>query len=152
MTEAVADRNVPRGALIGAAALISFAIVAAAVGKTTGFGASRTAHSAPLSSLSLRFEDRPDGGISVIAPETGSVVGLIEAGSDGFVRTVLRSMAFDRQRRGIGAEPPFSIVKWPNGQSTLDDPQTGRRIDLAAFGAGNMHSFAKLMAMEGAKP
>lgn len=152
MSEAVADRNVPRGALIGAAALISFAIVAAAVGKVTGFGSVRSGYSAPVSSVALRFQDRPDGGISVVEPGSGSVVGVIEVGTDGFVRTVLRSLAFDRQRRGIGSEPPFIIVKWPNGQSTLDDPSTGRRIELAAFGVANMQTFAKLTTARGDKP
>lgn len=152
MSEAVADRNVPRGALIGAAALISFAILAASVARLTDIGAVRGNYSAPLSAVALRFEDRPDGGISVIAPETGAVVGVVEAGTDGFVRTVLRSMAFDRQRRGVGSGPPFIVVKWPNGQSTLDDPSTGRRIDLAAFGADNMRSFAKLMKTQGERP
>jgi len=152
MSEAVADRNVPRGALVGAAALIAFAIVAAAVGRVTGIGAVRVGYSAPIHTVALRFDDRPDGGISVIAPETGSVIGAIEVGTDGFVRTVLRSMAFDRQRRGIGSGPPFVIAKWPNGHSTLDDPSTGRRVDLVAFGAANMQTFTRLMTARGEKP
>ena len=92
MSAAVADRNVPRGALIGAAALICFAIAAAATGRATGIGAVRTDYSAPTHTVALRFEDRSDGGISVIAPETGAVVGTVEVGTDGFIRTVLRSM------------------------------------------------------------
>ena len=63
MSEAVTDRNVPRGALIGAAALISFALVAASVGRLTGVGSVRAEYSVPLSSVALRFEDRSDGGI-----------------------------------------------------------------------------------------
>ena len=152
MSEAVADRNVPRGALIGAAALISFALVAAAIGKATDFGAVRATYSAPVSSVALQFQDRPDGGISVITPETGSVVGVIAAGTDGFVRTALRSLAFDRQRRGVGSAPPFAIVTWPNGQTTLDDPSTGRRVELAAFGVSNMQTFARLTTARGDKP
>lgn len=152
MSEAVADRNVPRGALIGAAALISFAILAAAVGRVTGFGAVRAGYSAPVSSVALQFKDRQDGGISVIAPESGEVVGVIEAGTDGFVRTALRSLAYDRQRRGVGSAPAFVIATWPNGQTTLDDPSTGRRVELAAFGVGNMQTFARLTTQRGDKP
>ena len=152
MNEAVADRNVPRGALIGAAALISFAILAAALGRVTGFGAVRSGYTEPLSSVALQFRDRPDGGISVVEPGTGSIVGVIEMGTDGFVRTVLRSLAFDRQRRGVGSGPPFIIARWPNGQSTLDDPSTGRRIELAAFGVANMRIFANLTTARGNQP
>jgi putative photosynthetic complex assembly protein len=149
MTEAIADRTVPRGAILGAVALIMFAIVVAAGGRLTGIGAVRADYDRVLQSTSFRFEDRADGGISVIAPETGAVIGVVAAGTDGFVRTVLRSLAFDRRRHHAGSQPAFIIIKWVDGHSTLDDPVTGRRVDLAAFGAANMQSFANLLTMRG---
>jgi putative photosynthetic complex assembly protein len=149
MSETVADRAVPRGAILGAVALIVFAIVVAAGGRLTGVGAVRADYVRSVQTTSFRFEDRPDGGISVIAPETGAVVGVVPAGTDGFVRTVLRSLAFDRRRHHAGSEPAFLITKWADGHSTLDDPVTGRRVDLAAFGAANMQTFANLLTMRG---
>jgi putative photosynthetic complex assembly protein len=149
MSEAVADRTVPRGAILGAAALIIFAMVVASAGRLTGIGAVRADYAKSVQTTSFRFEDRPDGGISVIAPETGAVVGVVPAGTDGFVRTVLRSLAFDRKRHHAGSEPAFLITKWADGHSTLDDPVTGRRVDLAAFGAANMQTFANLLTMRG---
>ena len=149
MSEAVADRTVPRGAILGAAALIMFAMVVASAGRLTGIGAVRADYARSVQTTSFRFEDRPDGGISVIAPETGAVVGVVPAGTDGFVRTVLRSLAFDRRRHHAGSEPAFLITKWADGHSTLDDPVTGRRVDLAAFGAANMQTFANLLTMRG---
>lgn len=147
-----ADRMVPRGALIGAAALIVFSIVAAGVGRLTGVGAVRADYTDAVWAMSFRFEDRPDGGITVVAPESGATIGVVPAGSDGFVRTVLRSLAFDRERQGVGAGPAFVISKWSDGPITIDDPATNRRIDLAAFGAANMQSFEKVIAMRGDKP
>jgi putative photosynthetic complex assembly protein len=142
---------VPRGAIIGAAALIGFSLVAASVGRITGVGAVRTDYAGTTQTLSFRFEDRADGGISVIAPESGVILGVVPAGTDGFVRTVLRSLAFDRRRHGVGAAPAFVIARWSNGHSTIDDPATGRRVDLAAFGADNMRAFEHLVAMRGEK-
>ncbi len=150
MTEAT-DRTVPRSAILGAAALIGFSILAAGVGRFTGVGAARVDYANRTEALTFRFEDRADGGIAVIAPETGATLGVVPAGRDGFIRTVLRSLAFDRQRHGVGAGPAFIIAKWSDGHATIDDPETGRRVDLAAFGAANMQSFETLIAMRGGK-
>lgn len=152
MSAVVADRMVPRGAILGAAALIGFSLLVASVGRLTGFGTVHVDAAPPVQSLSFRFEDRPDGGIAVIAPESGAVIGIVPAGTDGFVRTVLRSFAFDRQRYGVGAGPAFVIAKWSDGRSTITDPATGRRVDLAAFGAANRQAFEHVIAMRGDKP
>lgn len=152
MSDVVANRMVPPGAILGAAALIGFALVAASVGRLTGIGAVRTDYVSPMQTASFRFADRADGGISVIAPETGAILGVVPAGTDGFVRTVLRSLAFDRHRHGVGEEPAFIIARWPDGHSTIEDPATGGRVDLAAFGLANMQAFEHVVAMRGAKP
>jgi putative photosynthetic complex assembly protein len=152
MSEAAANRMVPKGAIIGAAALMGFSLVAASLGRLTGVGTVRADYASTVQTESFRFEDRTDGGISVIAPETGATIGVVPAGTDGFVRTVLRSLAFDRQRHGVGAGPAFIIARWADGHSTIDDPATGRRVDLAAFGAANMQAFEHLVAMRGDKP
>jgi putative photosynthetic complex assembly protein len=151
MSEAVADRNIPRGAIVGAAALIAFALAMASVGRLTGLGAVHTDYTTAAQTTAFRFEDRADGGISVIAPESGAVIGVVPAGTDGFVRTVLRSLAFDRQRHNVGSGPSFIITRWSDGHATIDDPTTGRRVDLAAFGLANMQTFANLMTMRGSK-
>jgi putative photosynthetic complex assembly protein len=151
MSDAAAKRMVPKGAIVGAAALIGFSLVAASLGRLTGVGTVRVDYASTVQTSSFRFEDRTDGGISVIAPETGATIGVVPAGTDGFVRTVLRSLAFDRHRLGLGAGPPFIIAKWADGHSTIDDPATGRRVDLAAFGAANMQAFEHLVEMRGDK-
>jgi len=152
MSTAAAERMVPRGAILGAAALIGFSLIAASVGRLTGVGTVRTDYANSVQRMSFRFEDRADGGISVIAPESDATIGVVPAGTDGFVRTVLRSLAFDRRRHGVGAGPAFVIAKWSDGHSTIDDPATGRRVDLAAFGVANMQAFEHLVAMRGSKP
>ena len=152
MGAAVAERMVPRGAILGATALIGFSLVVASVGRLTGVGTVRTDYTRTMQTMSFRFEDRADGGISVIAPESGAILGVVPAGTDGFVRTVLRSLAFDRQRHGVGAGPAFVIARWSDGHSTIEDPATGRRVDLAAFGLANMQAFEHLVAMRGDEP
>jgi len=152
MSEAAANRMVPKGAIVGAAVLITFALAVASLARLTGIGTVRVDYASTVQTMAFRFEDRTDGGISVIAPETGATIGVVPAGTDGFVRTVLRSLAFDRQRHGLGSGAAFIVARWADGHSTIDDPATGRRVDLAAFGAANMQAFEHLVAMRGDKP
>ena len=152
MSEIAAEQNIPKGAILGALALIVFTLVSVGVGRLTGVGTVHFDHANPVQSTELRFEDRPDGGISVIAPVSGAVLGVVEPGTDGFIRTVLRSLAFDRQRHHIGSGPAFTLNKWSGRHATLDDPSTGRSIDLVAFGKTNMQAFSNLMIMAGGKP
>jgi putative photosynthetic complex assembly protein len=149
MAHATARRDVPRSALIGAGALIAFSIATAAVGRWTGVGAVHADDGAPVQASAFRVADRADGGISVIAPESGAVVAVVPAGTDGFIRTVLRSLAFDRARHGVGSGPAFVLTRWSDGRSTLDDPATGRRVDLAAFGPASAQTFARLLPPRG---
>ncbi|UFZ07681.1 hypothetical protein LQG66_15835 [Bradyrhizobium ontarionense] len=146
-SHAEAEIMIPKGALRAAFALVAFALLAAGVGRVTGLGTVRNDHVAAVQSTALRFEDRADGGIAVVSPASGKLVTVVAAGGDGFLRTVLRSMAFDRQRHAIGSGPAFTINRWSDGHLTLDDPATGRQIDLAPFGADNMRRFTGLMAM-----
>ncbi len=152
MSEVAADKTIPRGAILGAFALIMFALIAVSVARLTGIGTVHADHARAVQSTSLRFEDRPDGGIAVIAPDSGVVLGVIAPGTDGFIRTVLRSLAFDRQRYNIGSGPAFTLNKWSDRHATLDDPTTGRSIDLVAFGKTNMQAFSNVMIMAGGKP
>jgi len=152
MSEIAAEQTVPKGAILGAFALIAFALVSVSLARLTGIGTVHFEHASPIQSTSLRFEDRPDGSIAVIAPRSGEVLGVIEPGTDGFIRTVLRSLAFDRQRHHIGSGPAFTLNKWSDRHATLDDPSTGRSVDLVAFGRTNMQAFSNLMTMAGGTP
>jgi len=59
---------------------------------------------------------------------------------------VLRGLVRERRLSGIGSSAPFVLRRWADGRLTLEDPKTGRVIDLGAFGVTNAQAFAKLMA------
>jgi len=91
----------------------------------------------------LRFEDRPNGDVAVMDGQ--STVEITRyAGEQGFVRGILRTLARERMRRGIGSGPTFELIGHTDGRLTLLDPSTGQRINLESFGPTNMSSFAKL--------
>jgi putative photosynthetic complex assembly protein len=105
-----------------------------------------------VASRDLRFLDRDDGGVAVYSAPDGRLVHVLPHGTNGFARGVLRGLARDRRRSDIGSEQAFRLVRFADGRLSLDDPATGRRIDLDAFGPTNVAVFARLLTQEGESP
>ncbi len=145
------ERPVPRGALVGAAAAVALSLAAAGTARLTGIGASAPPVAEAVESRDLRFEDRPDGAVAVLAEPGGRVIEVMAPGTNGFARGVLRSLVRERKREGLGpAAAPFRLTLWDDGRMTLEDPATGQRIGLEAFGPTNFGAFARLLAAGGA--
>jgi putative photosynthetic complex assembly protein len=96
-----------------------------------------------VSSHELRFEDRADGAVLVYEHE--QLVDTLSPGTNGFVRGVLRGLARGRRADGVGRSPPFRLTRWADGRLSLDDPETGRHVDLEVFGPTNAGAFADIL-------
>ena len=70
-------------------------------------------------------------------------------GANGFLRGTLRGLARERKRQGVGAEQPFRLIGRADGRLTLEDPATGRRVDLESFGPTNAAVFAQMLMAKG---
>lgn len=137
--------SVPRSILLGAGCLLLFVTVLTGVARYTGIAGSQIEPAAPVQSIELRFEDQPDGAVAVYAVPEGGTIAVLAPGTNGFIRGVLRGLARERRQHEIGNEPPFRLTRWENGQLSLEDPTTGRRIELEAFGPTNLDAFARLL-------
>jgi putative photosynthetic complex assembly protein len=146
MQAAEAARPFPRGALVAAAALVGLALVLALTARLTGVGRMAMPEAAAVSSLELTFQDRADGGVAVVEVPTGRLVQIVEPGTGGFIRGVLRSLTRGRMLDEVGADLPFRLTYWSDGRLTLEDAGTGQRIELESFGPTNMQAFASLLA------
>jgi putative photosynthetic complex assembly protein len=146
------DPTVPRGALIGAFAILLFTMAMAGavrfglIPQSANPTASRAAeHVAAAQTRELRFADRADGAVVVSDATTGETVKVIEFGQGGFLRATMRRMAKARVAAGIGAEPPFNLTRWENGALSLSDPETGRDAEIFGFGADHTKTFADML-------
>ena len=139
----------PRGPLLGAAALIAVALVAVAVVRITGVGASHVPDAPTVVTRELRFEDQADGSIAVYDNRDNRLVETV-TGTQGFLRGTLRGLARERKRQAIGAQQPFRLMGRADGRLTLEDPATGRRVDLESFGPTNAAVFAHLLTVKAA--
>lgn len=145
MPATAAQRPFPRGALLGAAALVAFSLVTATVSRVTGVGTTHTPVPSPQALRELRFLDQPDGSVAVLEPRAERPFDVLAPGTNGFVRGVLRGLARERKRQSLGAQDPFRLILGQDGRLVLEDPATDRRIDLEAFGPTNRAAFARLL-------
>jgi putative photosynthetic complex assembly protein len=98
-----------------------------------------------VASRGLRFVDQTDGTVAVLDAADARVIEVIASGQENFVRGALRGFARERRRQDIGAEPPFLLTRWTDGRLSLDDPSTGRHVELSAFGPTNAEAFGRLL-------
>lgn len=99
----------------------------------------------PVQLASLGFTDEPGGAVVVSDTLTGRQIARLDVGEGGFVRSTMRSLARERMRRDIARDPPFELARFADRSLILRDPQTGRSIDLVAFGDDNEAAFAAFL-------
>ena len=84
----------------------------------------------------------PGGAVAVVDARTNENLQVLPPASNGFVRATMRTFVRDRRSRGIDATAPFHLTASTDGRLTLDDPMTGRNVELEAFGRTNAAIFA----------
>ncbi|MFO1074981.1 MAG: photosynthetic complex assembly protein PuhC [Geminicoccaceae bacterium] len=143
--------TIPRAAVWAMGGLMVLTVILAGIGRAGGFGTAAPEQQAAVASAELRFEDRTDGSVAVYGQADGRTIAVLPPGSNGFIRGVLRGFARERRQYEVGQQPPFRLTRWEGGGMTLYDPQTGRSVELEAFGQTNFAAFARLLP-DGSQP
>ena len=135
----------PRIALVLAATAIAVSLTAAAVGRLTG--ATNSAPTSPaVASRDLLFRDQSNGSVAIYdARNSVAPIETIAPETNGFLRATMRGLARQRLRQDAGREVPFRLTGWADGRLTLEDPTTGRKVEMEAFGITNEIVFAHLL-------
>lgn len=136
---------IPRAPLLAAASLVLVSLLAVGVARLAGYQPEPATPSQVTASMEARFEDRADGAVLVKDARTGALLETVAPGTQGFLRGALRALVRERRQHGLGDEQPFRLLAHPGGRLTLEDPATGRRMDLSAFGPTNAALFARLL-------
>jgi putative photosynthetic complex assembly protein len=146
-----APHSFPRFPLIAVGGLVGFSLLMAVAGSINGPTVSVTP-SAQVQSRDLRFEDRGDGSVAVIDADSGVTVDVAAPGTNGFLRATLRGLVRERKHETIGPAVPFRLTRWADGRLTLEDPTTGRKVEMEAFGETNEAVFARLLTAQRGAP
>jgi putative photosynthetic complex assembly protein len=135
----------PRNTLIILGSVVLLAIMTAAAGRISGTANSKPT-TAPVVSRALLFRDLPDGGVAVFdATNTSAPISIVAPETNGFLRATMRGLARQRLREDVDREIPFRLTEWADGRLTLEDPTTGRSVEMEAFGITNEQVFADLL-------
>lgn len=98
----------------------------------------------PVAERMLRFSD-VNGAVVVTDARSGATLASFGQEGSGFVRGVMRGLARERRMHGLGAEAPFRLTRYADGQLSLTDIATARVIELNGFGHTNVAAFARLL-------
>jgi putative photosynthetic complex assembly protein len=123
--------------------MIGLALVAAITGRITNAAAPPPV-ATMVDGRDIRFEDRADGAVLVFDGNSAVPFDVV-TGQNGFLRGTLRGLARTRKSEGIDSSTPFHLSAWNDNRLTLDDPATGRHVELEAFGPTNEAVFARLL-------
>lgn len=138
------NKSLPRAALAGAGLLVGVAVFSAVGARVTGIGTTRMPEAASVATVEMRFLDRDDGAVIVQDPDD-RIIAVLPPGTNGFARGVLRGLARERRQHHLDSGPAFRLVRWADGRLSLEDPATGRHVNLEAFGPTNAQVFADLL-------
>jgi putative photosynthetic complex assembly protein len=144
MPQITPPKPLVRAALVFVA--ITFALAIAA--SQFGIGKAADVYTDPVASRALTFADAADGGI-LVHDASGALALTLPAGSNGFLRGALRSLAHTRKRSGVSPAEPFVLTAWGDGRVTIEDPKTGERIAVTSFGPTQVRSFVALLDPSG---
>jgi putative photosynthetic complex assembly protein len=145
MPEFTATNKLPRALLVGAGGLVVSSLLIVGMARLTGYKPAQPPVSAVVEQYDLRFVDRADGAVLVYSAKDDKLVDTLQPGTNGFVRGVLRGLVRERNAEQIGRSPPFRLTRWADGRLSLDDPSTGRHVDLEVFGPTNAGAFADIL-------
>ncbi|MEJ2530721.1 MAG: photosynthetic complex assembly protein PuhC [Halioglobus sp.] len=144
-TRTIAQNNALNRGMIVVGAVVLATLVAVATARLAGYRPAAPAGGAVVASADLRFEDAAAGVVRIYDWHSGRVLADLEPGDGSFIRGVLRSLVRERRSHELGTVAPFHIARHADGQLTLEDTATGRRIELQAFGPTNAGAFAALL-------
>ena len=138
----------PTIALYAAAAIIVFAIGAAAIGRQNNVQnapASGAIQEPVESFVDLQFYDQKDGSVIVKNAANSALVLTLPPGEDAFIRSVLRGFVRDRVALKLDEETPFRLYRLVDTRLVIEDPTTKKRINLRAFGPTQQAAFDRLL-------
>jgi putative photosynthetic complex assembly protein len=133
---------IPRGLLIGMAALVAVALTLTTFASLTD----RPLEGVPAASTMVRerfliLEGKSAQAVTVKTPD-GQV--LVDLPHGGFVTVIQSGMQTQRRKHGIVDNTPVRLVEYANDRLVLEDPATGWSAELYAFGSENKAAFERL--------
>lgn len=134
-------------AMMGGLMLTSLAV--AAYGSWAGLATPRMSAAPLIESRDLLFKPVGVSGFEVREASGAIVASIDERKGDGFVVSVVRSLAYQRRTAGLPPTERFRLTLHQDGRSYLIDQERGQFIATGSFGGGNAAHVKKLLGKGG---
>lgn len=133
-------------AVYAAATVVVFALVMTATARVMGYRMAWVPPAEQSQVLPIQFHlDNPNGEIFITDASTGRTLSRMPSETNRFVKSLASGLDFQRKRDGHDTGTPYELVRWNDNRVSLRDPETGKLIELAAFGRDQVLIFAKLL-------
>lgn len=136
--------KVPKPLLYMCGALAVFAYGIAISASQFGWFRDPPLVSPVVESRAYTFVDAMDGAILVYDRTGQQLLSKLEPGTFGFLRGSLRALSRHRMLAGVGAEPPFHLVRYADGRIQLEDSTTTQEVVVTSFGPTQIAEFERL--------
>ncbi len=149
MVDITIQGGFPRGAIVGAGALLAVTIAIAGIAHATKTNHVLLPPTHAVAAMDLSFQDLPNGGIAVTNAATGRSVANVAPETGGFLRGIMRALVRGHRRAGEPIGTAFHLTQWADGRLSIEDPATHESFDLEAFGSTNEQVFARFLEQPG---
>ncbi|RFC64948.1 hypothetical protein DYI37_03510 [Fulvimarina endophytica] len=145
------ERPIPAAILVAAGLLALSTVVFGLVSNRTGVGAFHTPAIQTVASRALALDDTNPEIAVVSDANTGERLLEAPTASGGFAVESLRNLKRYRTIRGVPESGAYTLALKADGRLVIEDPKTGRLVELRAFGRENTEVFAGFLNWEDAK-
>ena len=145
MVQPEEERPIPPAILIGGGLVMAVSLL-----MVTSARVGLTPHqhrpvAARVESLDFKVRSEAAGVEGVYAASDGRRVAALAARGDDFLPSLVDKLRQERRLRGVGGDAPFRLVRWSDGRVSMQDPTTGRELNLESFGSVNEANAARLI-------
>ncbi|MEM6488551.1 MAG: photosynthetic complex assembly protein PuhC [Pseudomonadota bacterium] len=98
-----------------------------------------------VASRLVAFESTDEGVLVVRDADTGDQISSLLESDGGFLHNLVAVLSKQRRRHAVDTALPYQLSAHTNGRVSIRDPATGRVIDINAFGANQVETFAALL-------
>ena len=141
------ERPIPPAIIVGGGLVMAVSLLA--VSSARMGVAPRQAH--PASAVAAAYDFRvsaPDaaGFETVLSARDGRAVAPLSDKGDDFLPSLVDKLRQERALKGLHGDASFRLVRFADGRVSLQDPVTGRELNLESFGSVNEANAARLIA------
>lgn len=140
------ERPIPPAIIIGGGLVMAVSLLVV-VSARMGVAPRQTRPvAAAVASYDFRVSAPDSTGMeTVLSARNGARVGPLAGRGDDFLPSLVDKLHQERRLKGLADTAPFRLVRFSDGRVSMQDPVTGRELNLESFGSVNEANAARLI-------